>query len=106
MQALRGWRDAAALVVAIALRPCTGAVFVLIITQSLGVGWAGVLGVLAMGLGTGLVTALVAGLAVWSREGAWANIPGSGLARLLPAAEVVAGALIVLAAALLLGRVG
>lgn len=103
---LRTGREAAALVLAIALRPCTGALFVLIITHSMGIALAGVVGALAMGLGTAAVTALVAVMAVWAREGALVNLPGSGLARVLPVVEVVAGAVIVLAAAMLLGGRG
>ena len=101
--AVRGWREAVALVMAIALRPCTGALFVLIITQGMGIPLAGVVGALAMGVGTAAVTVLVAMLTVWAREGALVNLPGSGLARALPVVEVVAGAVIVLAAAMLLG---
>jgi nickel/cobalt exporter len=106
VSALRTWRQGAMLVGAIAIRPCTGALFVLIVTQSMGIGLAGVAGALAMGLGTATVTALVAVMAVWAREGALVNLPGAGLARALPVVEVVAGALIVLAAAMLLGRSG
>jgi nickel/cobalt exporter len=103
---LQTWREGAALVLAIALRPCTGALFVLIITQSMGIALAGVVGALAMGLGTATVTALVAVMAVWAREGALVNLPGAALARALPVIEVLAGALIVLAAAMLLGGRG
>lgn len=103
---LKSGREAAALVLAIALRPCTGALFVLIITQGMGIPVAGVVGALAMGFGTAAVTALVAGMTVWAREGALVNLPGSGLARALPLVEVLAGAVIVLAAAMLLGGRG
>jgi nickel/cobalt transporter (NicO) family protein len=100
-------RDAALLVAAIALRPCSGALFLLILTFALGIGWAGVAGTFAMGLGTASVTVLVAGLAFWAREGAWAALPGSGaggtvLARLLPVVELVAGAAIAAVALMLL----
>ncbi len=87
-------RDAAVLIAAIALRPCSGALFLLILTFAMGIGWAGVAGTFAMGLGTASVTVLVAGLAVWAREGAFAALPGAGLARFLPGVEMVAGALI------------
>ena len=103
---LKSGREAAALVLAIALRPCTGALFVLIITQGMGIPVAGVVGALAMGFGTAAVTVLVAVMTVWAREGALVNLPGSGLARALPLIEVLAGAVIVLAAAMLLGGRG
>lgn len=97
-------RDAALLVAGIALRPCTGALFLLVLTWQFGIGGAGVAGAFAMGLGTALVTIAVAGLAVWSREGALAALPGAGLARALPLIEAVAGAVILAAALLLLWR--
>lgn len=87
-------RDAAVLIGAIALRPCSGALFLLILTFAMGIGWAGVAGTFAMGLGTASVTVLVAGLAVWAREGVFAALPGAGLARVLPGVELVAGAVI------------
>ncbi|NEX48494.1 hypothetical protein G3572_20040 [Rhodobacter sp. ETT8] len=95
-------RDAALLVGAIALRPCSGALFLLILTFAMGIGWAGVAGTFAMGLGTAAVTIVVAGLAFWAREGAFAALPGAGLARVLPGVEVVAGALIAAVSLLLL----
>ncbi|MDO8884864.1 MAG: hypothetical protein U0934_04865 [Pseudotabrizicola sp.] len=87
-------RDAAMLIGAIALRPCSGALFLLILTFAMGIGWAGVLGTFAMGLGTASVTVMVAAMAYWAREGALAALPGAGLARLLPGVELVAGAVI------------
>ena len=97
-------RDAVVLVSAIALRPCSGALFLLILTFAMGIGWAGVAGTFAMGLGTATVTALVAGMAFWAREGALAALPGAGLARVLPGVELVAGAAIAAVSLMLLVR--
>lgn len=97
-------RDAALLVAGIAFRPCTGALFLLVLTWQLGIGGAGVAGAFAMGLGTALVTMGVAALSVWSREGALAALPSAGLARVLPAIELAAGAIIATAALVLLAR--
>ena len=58
---------------------------------------AGIAGVYAMGLGTALVTVLVALLVGGSRIGAMALLPaglGATLARGLPLAELVAGLLV------------
>jgi len=98
-----GWRDAGLLVAGIAIRPCSGALFVLIVTWQLGIAMAGIAGVLVMGLGTALVTVAVASLAVWSREGALAGL-GLGLdpsmiTRILPLVELAIGAVITMAAA-------
>ena len=87
-------RDAVVLVAAIAIRPCSGAIFLLIVTYAMGIGWAGVAGAFAMGSGTAVVTVLSAGLAFWAREGALMALPGAGLSRVLPLIEVAAGALI------------
>ncbi|WP_054005030.1 nickel/cobalt transporter [Cypionkella psychrotolerans] len=102
---LTGWRDVAALIAGIAMRPCSGALFLLILTWQLGIGLAGVAGVFAMGLGTAIVTVTVAILAVWTREGALASLPGQSIARILPWFEVLAGALVTVIALSLLVQV-
>jgi ABC-type nickel/cobalt efflux system permease component RcnA len=99
---LTGWRDALALVAGIALRPCTGALFVLILTWQLGIAAAGIAGAFIMGLGTASVTVGVAALAVWAREGALQGLGGGRLARALPMMELTFGALIAITAMWLL----
>lgn len=89
-----GLRDAALLVGGIALRPCTGAIFLLLLTWQMGIGAAGILGAFAIGLGTASVTLVVAGLAVWAREGTVAALPGAGLARALPLVQIGVGSVI------------
>jgi nickel/cobalt exporter len=91
-------REVAALIAGIAMRPCTGAVFVLILTWQLGIGAAGIAGAFAMGLGTAAFTAAVALMSVFAREGAFGGLGMSQLARVLPWAEVFAGALIAIGA--------
>lgn len=52
--------EALMLIAGIALRPCTGAVFVMLLTALIGAPLPGVAAVLAMGLGTALITLTVA----------------------------------------------
>ncbi|ABD54846.1 high-affinity nickel-transporter [Jannaschia sp. CCS1] len=90
-----GPREVAALIAAVAIRPCTGALFVLILTAQMGVFWAGVLGTLAMALGTASVTILVAVAAVGLRRSALAGLADSPiLARAQPILELAVGALV------------
>lgn len=98
------WRDAALLVGGIAMRPCSGALFVLVLTWQLGIALAGVVGAFVMGLGTALVTVGVAAMAVWAREGALAGLGGGRLARAVPVLELTVGAAIAVAALGLLAR--
>ena len=91
-------REVAALIAGIAMRPCTGAVFVLILTWQLGIGAAGIAGAFAMGLGTAAFTAAVALLSVFAREGAFGGLGLGQLARVLPWAEITAGGVIAIGA--------
>ena len=86
-------REMALLVGAIALRPCTGALFLLILTWRMGLIWQGLVGVLVMALGTGIITSAAGLAAVGARAGllSWTD-------KLRPAAallELVAGAAVV-----------
>jgi ABC-type nickel/cobalt efflux system permease component RcnA len=64
-------RAAAGVVLAIGLRPCTGAVLVLILASVMGLSWQGALAVLAMSLGTAITIVVLAILATKARE--WAS---------------------------------
>ncbi len=93
---LRGWRDALALIAGIAIRPCTGALFVLILTWQMGIAAMGVVCGLCDGARHRVGHAGRGRLSVWAREGALTALPGQGIARALPALELAAGALIAL----------
>jgi nickel/cobalt exporter len=99
---LTSWWDAVVIVVSIAMRPCTGAVFLLILCFGLGIPLAGIVGAMVMGLGTASVTVLVAILAVGTRRSALAGWSGSGAVRAIALIEIVAGAVIAVIATTLL----
>jgi ABC-type nickel/cobalt efflux system permease component RcnA len=98
-----GWRDALALIAGVAVRPCTGALFVLILTWQMGIGAGGILAAYAMGLGTALVTVAVAAMSVWAREGAFASLPARAISRAAPVLEITVGAVVALVAVRLFG---
>jgi ABC-type nickel/cobalt efflux system permease component RcnA len=97
-------REALALIAGIAIRPCTGALFVLIITWQMGIGKLGISGAFAMALGTALVTIFVGLAAGGLRGGVLAGIAGSTrFAQITALVELTAGCvMVVLAGGLLL----
>jgi ABC-type nickel/cobalt efflux system permease component RcnA len=98
-------RDALVLIGGIAVRPCTGALFVLILTWQMGIGTLGVLGAFAMAFGTALVTIAVGLAAGGLRGGVLAGISGSRrFARIAAGMEVLAGTVVFLLASGLLLR--
>lgn len=82
------WRKGLAIAVSVGIRPCTGAILVLLFALSQGLIWAGVMATFAMAIGTAITVSVLAALAVGSRElamrlaggagGGWATAIASG----------------------------
>ncbi|WP_170473758.1 nickel/cobalt transporter [Ruegeria arenilitoris] len=97
-------REALILIAGIAARPCTGALFVLILTWQMGIALVGIAGAFAMALGTATVTTLVGWTSFGLRGGLLTSASATRFAAVLaPTIELVAGLLIaVIAGGLLL----
>ena len=66
-----GWKRGLSAVLAVGLRPCSGAILVLVFALAQGLFWAGVASTFVMGIGTAITVALIASIAVGAR--AWAQ---------------------------------
>jgi nickel/cobalt transporter (NicO) family protein len=99
-----GWRRGLAAVVAVGLRPCSGAIIVLIFALAQDLFWTGVGATLIMGLGTAITVAAIATVAVSARQVAGRIARArAGLGILaMRAIEIGAAALIVAFGAMLL----
>lgn len=71
------WKAALPIALSVGIRPCTGAILLLIFALSQGMLWAGIIGTFAMSLGTAIAVSFLASLAVGSRNWA-ASIGGQG----------------------------
>jgi nickel/cobalt exporter len=65
-----GWQRGLSAIVAVGLRPCSGAIIVLVFALAQGLFWAGVAATFVMGLGTAITVAAIATLAVGFRSAA------------------------------------
>jgi len=63
-----GWMRGLSAIVAVGLRPCSGAIIVLVFALAQGLFWAGVAATFVMGLGTAITVAAIASLAVGARS--------------------------------------
>jgi nickel/cobalt exporter len=100
-----GLRDALLLIGGIAVRPCTGALFVLIITWQMDIAMAGIAGAFAMAFGTALVTVAVGIAASGFRGGLMRGVAHAGaLTWIMPMLEVAAGLIVVVLSTGLLMR--
>lgn len=109
LQAGSDWRTQATIVLAMGLRPCSGAIMVLLFSKVIGVYLWGVLSALVMALGTSITVSLIGLLVFYSRTmavklsakrtpAAWQTVAWSALA--------LAGGLILLLAGVLLFTAG
>lgn len=62
------WRGLAGMIASIGLRPCSGALVVLLVAHSLNLSWAGVGAVVAMSIGTAITVSMLAVLSVYARK--------------------------------------
>jgi nickel/cobalt exporter len=99
-----GWTRGLSAIAAVGLRPCSGAILVLVFALAQGLFWAGVVATFIMALGTGMTVAAIATVAVGAK--AWAGrfaAKRSGYGTLaVRAIEVGAAALIIAFGTLLL----
>ena len=91
------WRSAAAIMLAVGIRPCTGAIVVLVFALTQGLLWAGILSTFAMSLGTAITVSVLAAAAVGSRElAARAGGVGSLWAERVQTAAALGGGFVVM----------
>ncbi len=62
-----GWRRGLSAIIAVGLRPCSGAIIVLVFALAQGLFWAGVASTFVMAIGTAITVAAIATLAVGAR---------------------------------------
>jgi len=63
-----GWKRGFSAIIAVGMRPCSGAILVLVFALAQGLFWAGVASTFVMGLGTAITVAVIATLAVAARS--------------------------------------
>jgi nickel/cobalt exporter len=99
-----GWRRGLTAIVAVGLRPCSGAILVLIFALAQGIFWAGVGATLLIGLGTAITVAVIASIAVGARDfaGRVAHARSGNAALLLRGLEVLAALAVIAFGVLLL----
>lgn len=103
-----GWRRGFGAIIAVGLRPCSGAILVLVFALAQGLFWAGIAATLLMGLGTGITVACIAILAVSAKGVARrlvAHREGMGVVALRALEFGAAAAVLLFGAGLLAGYI-
>ena len=93
-----GWKRGLSAIIAVGLRPCSGAILVLVFSLAQGLFWAGVAATFLMGIGTAITVAAIAAIAVGARGIAQrlaTSKPGPGMLA-LRGLEVAAALLVLL----------
>lgn len=95
---IHSWREALAVILSVGIRPCTGAVLILVFALSQGIVQAGVAATFAMAVGTAITVAAIAALASGAKELAvrLASARTGVTVLVLSAAELAAAAVVVL----------
>lgn len=101
-QAAGSWREAIGVVISVGLRPCSGALIVLVFALSQNLLLAGIFATFLMGLGTAITVAALACLAVFLKGGALKLTGGGVLGASVLWWIELAGALLVMAFGLIL----
>jgi nickel/cobalt exporter len=98
------FRSAWAAILAVGIRPCSGAIIVLVFALSQGLFAAGIASTFVMAIGTAITVSTLAGLAVLARDFA-VRLTGGGrmLSLVLRSVEIIAAAAVLLLGLLLLG---
>jgi nickel/cobalt exporter len=99
-----GWKRGLSAIVAVGLRPCSGAILVLVFALAQGLFWAGVAGTFVMALGTAITVAAIATIAVAAKSIAarYANMQAGWGMVVLRGVETAASVLILAFGVLLL----
>lgn len=98
---LRGWidrilpEDLAPLAVAVGIRPCSGAIIVLLFTLANGIFWIGTIATFSMALGTALVVSLAGMLSIAARQSITAGRRSRAFVTRIQAGVTIAGALVI-----------
>jgi nickel/cobalt exporter len=103
-----GWRRGLAAIFAVGVRPCSGAILVLVFALAQGLFWAGIAATFVMGLGTAITVAIIAVLAVSAKDVArrLTSVSEGGGALFMHGIEFgAAGLVLLLGAGLLFGYV-
>ena len=103
-----GWRRGFSAVLTVGIRPCSGAILVLVFALAQGLFWAGIAATFVMGLGTAITVATIAILAVSAKglvQRMTASREGSGALLMRGVEFVAAGLVLLFGVGLLLGYI-